>query len=169
MEIPSLRGGHSRSYGIHLEVRHVELGYFGYPTSLLRFPFSRKSVRVQTLSGALHTLIENFYPNCQEITLVCHSLGGLIGKQYLIDQIEQERPLRVKSLILYAVPNNGAGLAAVGTLISWRHGQLQQLCRDSDLVRNISTTWQRRRLTEKVEVRYVIAGLDRVVDEHSAR
>jgi predicted alpha/beta hydrolase family esterase len=104
-----------------------------------------------------------------DIVLVCHSLGGLIGKQYLIDQIEQERQLRVKSLVLFAVPNNGAGLAAVAFCISWRHGQLRQLCRQSDLVRGIATTWHRRNIAEKVNVYYVVAGLDGVVDEHSAR
>jgi hypothetical protein len=132
-------------------------------------PFSRKAPRVQTLADALHTLIENRYSNCHDITMVCHSLGGLIGKQYLIDQVERARQLRVKSLLLFAVPNNGAGLATVGACISWRHGQLRQLCRDSDLVRTIATTWQRRRMADEVDVCYVVAALDRVVDECSAR
>jgi hypothetical protein len=151
------------------DIRDTSVGYFSYPTSLFRLPFSRKAPSVQTLAGALQTIIENRYPRCHEITMVCHSLGGLIGKQYLIDQVEQGRPLRVKSLLLFAVPNNGAGLASIADSISWRHGQLRQLCRNSDVVRSIATTWQRRQMTGKVDVRYVVAGLDNVVDEHSAR
>lgn len=100
---------------------------------------------------------------------MCHSLGGLIGKRYLIDQVEQSKTLRVKGLVLYAVPNNGAGLASVGNFISWRHGQLRQLCRQSDLVRTISTSWHRQQMAERLHVSYVVAGLDTVVDEFSAR
>jgi pimeloyl-ACP methyl ester carboxylesterase len=151
------------------DFRQTDLGYFSYPTPLFRLPFSRITPRVQTLAGALQTLIENRYFSYDQISLVCHSLGGLIGKQYLLDQVEQGRELRVKSLLLFAVPNNGAGLASVGAFISWRHRQLRQLCRQSDLVRDIATTWHRRQMAEKVSVTYVIAGLDRAVDELSAR
>jgi len=151
------------------EVSGADVDYFSYPTSLFRWPFSRKAPRVQTLAGALQTLIENRFRNHHNITLVCHSLGGLIAKQYLIDQIEQQHRLRVRSLLLYAVPNNGTALAAVAAFISWRHGQLRQLCQDSDLVTNIATAWSRREMAGKVDVRYVVAGQDRIVDEHSAR
>jgi pimeloyl-ACP methyl ester carboxylesterase len=147
----------------------IEVGFFSYPTSLFRLPFTRKAPRVQTLAGALQTLIENRFRGHDEITLVCHSLGGLIGKQYLIDQLDQDRPVRVRHLLLFAVPNNGAALAAVARNISWRHGQLRQLCRESDVVINIASAWQRREIARTLDVRYVVAGLDSVVDEHSAR
>ena len=147
----------------------IEVGFFSYPTSLFRLPFMRKAPRVQTLAGALQTLVDNRFRGHNDITLVCHSLGGLIGKHYLIDQFDQDRPVRVRRLVLFAVPNNGAALAAVAKNISWRHGQLRQLCRESDLIINISSVWQRREIARKLDVRYVVAGQDSIVDEHSAR
>jgi pimeloyl-ACP methyl ester carboxylesterase len=150
------------------EFEKLKVGHFSYPTSLFRWPFSRRAPKVQTLAGALQTQIDNRFEKFEEITLVCHSLGGLIAKQYLVDQVELGRVLRVKRLLLYAVPNNGAGLASIAVHISWRHGQLKQLCRDSDLVRRISQGWARCKLADRVRTQYVVAALDRIVSEHSA-
>ena len=35
------------------DLKHFDVGYFSYPTSLFRFPFSRKAPQVETLAGAL--------------------------------------------------------------------------------------------------------------------
>jgi SMODS-associated NUDIX domain len=150
-------------------LRGFQVAYFSYPTLPFRLPFGRRYPGIQTLAQALATQIENRHQSFQEITLVCHSLGGLIGKQYLIDCISVGRPLRVKRALFYAVPNNGASLAAVGNMIAWRHLQLRQLCRDSDVIRSIVQAWERNHADSKIDVRYVVAALDRVVDEQSAR
>lgn len=151
------------------ELKKHSVGHFTYPTHLYRLPFTRRYPRVQTLADALATQIDLRYSDHRDITLVCHSLGGLIGKQYLIRQIESGARLRVKRMLLYAVPSNGAALASVANLISWRHGQLAQLCRDSDLIRHVSEAWIRCKVHERVNVCYIVGALDNVVDEMSAR
>ena len=152
------------------DLADVKVGYFSYPTSLFSWPLiSKKYPRVQTLAQALATQIEHSYSAYHDITLVCHSLGGLIGKQYLIDCLDAKQDLRVKRLLLYAVPNNGATLAGVAGCISWRHAQLRQLCRQSDLVVDLSRAWKRTQAEQHVDVRYVVGALDAVVDEHSTR
>lgn len=152
------------------DLDNVKVDYFSYPTSPFSFPWiSKKYPRIQTLAQALATKIENSYPGCSDITLVCHSLGGLIGKQYLIDCIDAKQDLRVKRLLLYAVPNNGASLAGVAGLLSWRHAQLRQLCRQSDLVVGLTRDWKRTQVEQHVDVRYVVGALDRVVSEDSTR
>lgn len=148
----------------------MQVDHFTYPTFILRLPFGRKYPGIHTLADALATQIENKYPPDVEIFLVCHSLGGLIGKQYIVNLLSaQKHPLRVRSLLLYAVPNNGAAAASVAKLISWRHPQLRHLCTDSDAIRSLSQAWQQTKAEEAVQVKYIVGGQDAVVSEHSAR
>lgn len=151
-------------------LREFEVGLFGFPTSLFSLPIiGRKHLKIQTLADALRTFIENRYPDRDNLILVCHSLGGLIARRFLVDQVKRKVPLRVKALLLYGVPHNGNALAEVATLIAWQHNQLRQLCRESDLVRDLDADWTTFALGGKVNVRYVVGGLDRVVSEQSAR
>jgi phosphoserine phosphatase/pimeloyl-ACP methyl ester carboxylesterase len=150
-------------------LRQWDVDSFGFPTSLFSLPIiGRKYPKIQTLADALHTFIETKYADRNAIILACHSLGGLIARRYLVDEAKRQADLRVKGLILYAVPNHGAGLASVASHISWRHNQLAQLCRDSDLIRDLDADWTHF-VGSRVAVRYVLGGLDRVVDERSAR
>jgi len=91
---------------------------FGFPTSLLRFPFSSRSVKIQTLAGGLRTFIEARCSDADNVVLVCHSLGGVVARRYLVDEVKRAARLRVRGLLLYAVPTNGAGLAEIASLIS---------------------------------------------------
>lgn len=75
----------------------------------------------------------------------------------------------MKRVLLYAVPNNGAALASVSSHLSWHHAQLRQLCKDADLIRQVAQGWERNKISTLVDVHYVIAALDKVVDEQSAR
>jgi phosphoserine phosphatase len=151
------------------ELKDCEIVSFGYPTSLFSWPFSRKYPKIQTLSDALRTLLDVQYGERKNLILVCYSLGGLIGRHYLVDVIKQKGELRVRGLLLYAVPNNGASLAGVASYITWRHKQLRQLCKDSDLIRGLDSDWETSEMARCVNVRYIVGALDRVVDEMSAR
>lgn len=73
------------------DLQGIEVGYFSYPTFPFSMPFGKRYPGVQTLAAALNTQIENRFSAFEEITLVCHSLGGLIGKYYLIDRVEQRQ------------------------------------------------------------------------------
>lgn len=143
--------------------------FFGFPTSLFRFPFSKKYPKIQTLAQALKTEIDVLADSYQEINLVAHSLGGLISRQFIVDEIKSTGTTRVNKLILYAVPNGGAGLASVGSFVSWRHNQLKQLCKNSDFLRSLNNDWHLLGAENFVSVRYVVAALDRVVDQIEAQ
>lgn len=151
------------------DLDRFDVGFFSYPTSVFRWPFSRKAPRIQTLAEGLRTQLDCQFATYERITLVCHSLGGLIARKYLLDEVQDGRSLRVDRLLLYAVPNNGAGLASVARRVSWRHGQLAQLCRQADLLIELNEAWFRHRMQETIFVRYVCAALDKVVSDQSAR
>lgn len=147
--------------------REFDVGFFEFPTSLFRLPFSRRAPRVRDLAEGLRSQLDNRFGRYASITLVCHSLGGLIARKYLVDEVQSGRKLRVNRLILFAVPNNGASLASVGSEISWRHNQLIQLSRNSEFVEELNSDWARLDMSP-VDVHYVVAGQDRVVDKLSA-
>lgn len=148
---------------------NFEIGFYQYPTSLFRFPFSRKMPQIQTLASGLRTQINNQFSQYNSIILICHSLGGLIARQYLVEELKNNRPLRIDKLLLYAVPNNGAGLASIAEHVSWMHSQLAQLCTHSEFIRFLNEEWIREKVGEKVKIKYVVAALDRVVNEESAK
>jgi triacylglycerol esterase/lipase EstA (alpha/beta hydrolase family) len=121
--------------------RKYQIRFFSYPTMLVRTIFSRKAPSIQELAAGLRTQIENRYAEFPSVVLVCHSLGGLIARKYLLDEFKAKRQTRVKGIVLFAVPNNGADLAGVANVISWRHRQVRQLCRGSDLIELLNEDW----------------------------
>jgi phosphoserine phosphatase len=151
------------------DLKNYDVHFFSYPTSLFSWFGLKKLPGIQTLSEALRAEIENRFQHRSDIILVCHSLGGLIGRKYLLEEVKQKRTLRIQGLLLYAVPNTGAAVASVAKEISWRHDQLKQLCKNADLIRDLSEDWVTFKVNEAIRVRYVIAALDRAVDEQSAR
>jgi pimeloyl-ACP methyl ester carboxylesterase len=146
----------------------ADTAFFEYPTSLLRLPFARMPPRIRDLAEGLRSQIETRYPDYKSIVLICHSLGGLVARKYLIEEIKQGRELRVDKLLLFAVPNNGAGLAGIARHISWQHSQLTQLCRNAEFIEELNTDWSQLNMSDRVKVRYVVAAQDRIVDKQSA-
>lgn len=144
-----------------------DVAFFEFPTTLFRLPFSTKAPRIRDLAEGLRSQIELRYPNYDSIALICHSLGGLIARKYLVEELKRKSKLRVDKLLLFAVPNHGAALASVASHISWKNGQLIQLCRNSELIEELNTDWSNLDMSG-VQVRYVVAGQDRVVDKQSA-
>jgi hypothetical protein len=145
-----------------------DVGAYSYPTTLFPVPLLTRPPRIQELADGLRTQIENQYASYESIGLVCHSLGGLVARKYLIDEVRRGRRLRVTRLLLYAVPNNGASLAGVARLVSWRHRQIAQLCRSSDLVEFLNEDWASLEMGDRLAIKFVIAGQDAIVERTSA-
>lgn len=144
-----------------------DIAFFEFPTTLFRLPFSTRAPRIRDLAEGLRSQIEVRYSDYDSIALICHSLGGLIARKYLVEEVKRKSQLRVDKLLLFAVPNRGAGLASVASHISWKNSQLIQLCKSSELIEELNTDWSNLDMSG-VEVRYVVAAQDRVVDKESA-
>jgi predicted alpha/beta hydrolase family esterase len=143
-----------------------DVEFYQYPTWL--FSFFGKTPKIQDLARGLRTQINHKYSEYKSIVLVCHSLGGLIARMYLIEEVKNQRPLKINKLLLYAVPNNGAGLASVAQHIAWRHNQLAQLSQDSDLIEFLNQDWFRLKIGNRLSIKYIVAGQDSVVERDSA-
>jgi len=149
--------------------RRFDIAFYSYPTTILRLPFFANAPKIQDLAAGLKNQINNRYAQWKDIVLICHSLGGLVARKYLLDEVRTGSSLRVSKIVLLAVPNNGAGLAEIAQFISWRNPQLKQLCRSADIIEFVNEDWVTSKMTEKLRVRFIVGTQDRVVDRYSAR
>jgi pimeloyl-ACP methyl ester carboxylesterase len=71
-------------------------------------PFTYPSTRIEILAAAedLRRVIESL-DGIEEINFVVHSMGGLVLRAYL----KQPRDVRIKRMVMIAVPNRGAEMA----------------------------------------------------------
>ena len=148
--------------------RAADCAFYEYPTNILSFKLLASPPSIEDLAAGLKTDINHKYHTYDNIVLVCHSLGGLVAIKYLIDEVKAAHALKVREAVFYSVPNNGSGLAEVARYISFKHNQLRQLCRDSDLLRGLAEDWRLLKIEESVRVTYVVGGMDRIVSRHSA-
>ena len=140
-----------------------DVKFFDYPTAALKSP------TIQTLARGLRTEINNRYLQYNEIILVCHSMGGLVAKQYLINEIKihKSESLKVKKIIYYATPHLGTQLANYAKLVP--NKQIKQMARDSEFIDSINTDNAVYKVEDYVCTKYVIAADDDVVEKSSAQ
>lgn len=147
--------------------------FFTFPSPKLGirlFPFIQfKYQPIQVLADALRTAIDEQLQAYDEVVLVGHSLGGLVIRKYILSEIHARRTLRVSKVVLYAVPNDGSGLAAVSRELSiGTNGHVKQLCRNSEFLENLRTDWARVDVSSQVEFTVVVGGNDHIVTRASA-
>ena len=147
----------------------LDVEFYSFPTAIFRVPFFSPAPKIQTLADGLASQIKHTHKDYQHIIIVAHSLGGLVARQYLVNMAMQSQSHPVIGLMLYAVPNDGAGLASIAKIISWRHPQLRQLCKDSDFIDTLNNTWTHQALNNAIPCKYIIAGTDAIVSKTSAQ
>ena len=140
---------------------------YPYRTSLFKFfPWSIFP-KIQSLADGLRTFINNKTASEDKVTIVTHSMGGLIAKKYFVEEIKNNRKLKVKKLLLYACPNKGSQLAKL-SLIS-RVTQVGQMKKGSEFISELHNDWKALNVEKYIQAKYVVGGLDRVVDSDSAK
>ncbi len=130
---------------------HYDVDFFNYPSEVLQNP------KIQTIAKSLRTHIENKYGDFDDIVLVCHSMGGLVAKKYLIDEVKIHRPsiLKVKKVIFYDTPHNGADIANWAKVTT--HKQVAQMATDSDFIEFVNTDFYALDIGKYLCMKYVIA------------
>ncbi|MBK3745249.1 hypothetical protein G3A39_39380 [Paraburkholderia aspalathi] len=141
---------------------------FAFNTQLIRMPFQNRMPKLQELSAGLETEIALRHRKRSKIYLVGHSLGGLIARQYVVTGLKRNIPLNVAGILLFSTPNTGADLAAIGKKLSWNHGHLKQLCKNSDILEILNEDWLTLKVEQSINVRYVLGGNDAIVERTSS-
>ena len=125
-----------------------------------------KLPKIQQVSDKLKGKINLHYDDYDEIYLIAHSMGGLVARHYLYDMLlTKDKRLKIKKLMLYAVPNNGSSLAKVSNL--YGHTQIKQLDDSNDFIIQLNRAIEHVDLS-KIEIHYVVGLKDIAVSEHSA-
>ena len=142
--------------------RAFDCSFFKYTTSI--WPCIRnRTARGQILADVLDTEISNRHANYSEITIIAHSLGGLITKRYIMDRIKYQQPTPVKNAIFFATPHLGSSLADIARLVAFNNKHLKQLCTNSEFVDMISREWPKLNLAP-IEIINVIGSNDSIVN-----
>lgn len=147
--------------------------FWKYPTTWLgvkvSYFFQKKYQGVQDLAKSLKTYIDETHFDADEIILVGHSLGGLVIRQYLLNEALSKTNTKIRQVVLYAVPNNGAELASLCKLLSlWNNPHLWDLVIRSNFLENLNKNWKIANLEETIEFTVVVAGNDKIVSTESA-
>lgn len=145
-----------------------EVHSYEYPTSFFRLPFTKKAPDIETLAEGLRTFISNRLTDERKVVLACHSLGGLVARKYIQNEDLTERKLPC-GVIFFATPHKGAALANVAKVISWKHGQLRDLCSNGQFVEELNDNWARRRLKDRLTIRCVYGGQDWVATKDTCK
>ena len=147
--------------------KDFKIEYYPYTTSLIKFfPWSIFP-KIQHLADGLRTFINNRTTFDDKITIVTHSMGGLIARKYLVEEIKNKNKLKVKKILLFATPNKGSQLAKLSCLS--RITQVGQMKKGSDFINELHNDWKSLNVEKYIQVKYVVGGKDRVVDGDSAK
>lgn len=157
---------------------NFDIGLFLYQTKLLEFfpKISRldksifrkqkavKTLPIESIGKILSTEIRYRCSEYENIILVGHSMGGLIAKRFVLDDIAENTTSKVKLYISLATPHSGSDLATFGSKII-PNVQVKDLAPLSENIQRLNNDWvQCKNLPE----RFYIQGLsDDIVPEAS--
>ncbi|MCJ7774268.1 MAG: hypothetical protein MUP22_14190 [Desulfobacterales bacterium] len=106
--------------------------------------------------------------NYAQIAFVCHGIGGLVARQYISEEVTNQKSLSVDRALMFAVPNTKADLSRIYDSLSWKDFLEKNICRHSDTIETINNAWAVNTLEKKVAVKYVLGELDNMIDKSAA-
>jgi hypothetical protein len=163
---------------------HYDIAYFEYYTKLLNIiatthgMFSRfsslfskslaktqKNNSVSEIAQLLETELRFRVQAYDRIVVIAHSMGGLVTKTCIVNDLKGRNTGKIKLLISLAVPHLGADLATFGKLLSG-NSQIKDLAPTGDLCVTINNDWVK--LEKKPDIKYFYGTNDSVVSKNSA-
>ncbi|WP_408010168.1 ABC-three component system protein [Pseudalkalibacillus sp. A8] len=164
--------------------QNFDVGYFNYFTKLLDFKKARftsgivgtlfgrssraqKNIGIKSLSDHLKSTIEIYCSDYDNIVLIAHSMGGLISKSYIIDELEENGDTKVKLFLSLAVPHKGSNWANIGKRLAKSNPQVMDLMPMSDFLDQVNDDWiqQKGKIPKTI---YYYGQFDEVVGEKEA-
>ncbi|GHO98884.1 hypothetical protein KSF_089320 [Reticulibacter mediterranei] len=161
---------------------HVGSGWWNNMISTAtQFTLRETAPQIKQLGAVWDTTYHTQFRDYQDVFLICHSMGGLVVKSWVIDVLESghsDRLEQLRHIAFYATPHNGA---PVTTLANWNR-QLKDMQLKSPLIEDIGNRWHnhvvawkernpgpKEHLYNRYIAHLVVAGLvDRVVPSNFA-
>ncbi len=102
--------------------------------------FSETAPRIKLLGEEWNSTYHAQFHGYQEVILICHSMGGLVIKSWVIDVLQNGQSHNLDTLrhiSFYATPHNGAPIT---TIADW-NDQLKDMQLDSPFIGDVGKLW----------------------------
>jgi hypothetical protein len=125
----------------------------------------RKNLDINELAEFMGSIIRYNCSNYDNIIIIAHSMGGLISKSYILNEIKENGNTQVKLFLSLAVPHSGTNLATLAQLINIKNIQVSDLAPLTDTTSKLTRDWIN---SEHPKTIYFIGQYDEVVEKVSA-
>jgi len=132
---------------------NFDIGIFEYHTELLSFfpktkrlmkfisgGTNRKNLPIEEISLLLESKLRYSFPQYENIVLIGHSMGGLVAKRYILNDINKNSTTRVKLYVSLATPHSGSSIATFGKRIIDNY-QVKDLDPLSESINAMNNEW----------------------------
>ncbi len=126
---------------------------------------TQKNLEINELSNNLRDEIRFRLGQYENIYVIAHSMGGLLTKSLVVNDIKSSGISRIKLFISLAVPHQGASLASLGSMIS-SNLQIKNLNSVSSYIGTLTEAWIK--LEGKPTTKYFYGSYDSFVTKTSA-
>lgn len=124
-----------------------------------------KNLDISELSNNLSNHLRITLSQYDNVYIVAHSMGGLITKALVSDELKKHGWTKVKLFLSLAVPHQGSDIAVFGGLIS-DNLQIENLNPVNEFINTLNQRWVD--LDSKPTTKYFYGSYDEVVTEYSA-
>lgn len=125
----------------------------------------KKNLPIEELGELLKTEFSVNFSKYKNVILIAHSMGGLISKYCILQQIELDGRTPVNGFVSLAVPHQGAEKASWASLIS-SNAQIGDLKVLGDTIDRLNRSWSQSAI--QPEVMYVHGAHDLLVKKNSS-
>ncbi|HBG05252.1 MAG: hypothetical protein A2075_20945 [Geobacteraceae bacterium GWC2_58_44] len=141
------------------------------PLKLLRILFPKhiqpvkQNVTIEELSELLASQVRYDLNDYKKIVIISHSMGGLVSKCFILNELKEKSKSSVVLFLSLAVPHAGSELSTIGKLLL-QNTQISDLGPLSDIIRYLNHHWLNT--SNLPPAKYFYGQYDDVVPKNSA-
>lgn len=124
-----------------------------------------KNLDINELSHVLSNHLRFTLEDYENVYVVAHSMGGLITKNLISQELATSGITKIRLFVSLAVPHNGANMAVLGEIIS-NNLQIHNLSPVGEFINSLNQKWVN--LDLKPTTKYIYGSYDQIVTKHSA-
>jgi hypothetical protein len=124
-----------------------------------------RNLEISELANNLSSHLRFTLRQYDNIYVIAHSMGGLLTKSLISEELKLNGSTKIKLFISLAVPHQGAELSVLGGIIS-NNLQIDNLNPVKDFINSLNQRWVN--LDAKPVTKYFYGNYDDVVTKHSA-
>lgn len=126
---------------------------------------TKRNLDIEELSNNLRTEFRFTLDQYENVYVIAHSMGGLLTKSLIVNDLKGTGSTKIKLFISLAVPHLGASYATLGNMIS-SNLQIENLNSVSSYIGTLNEAWLK--LDGKPTTKYFYGSYDDVVTKTSA-